>query len=48
MCPHYRQTLNKIYVSFNSAEYYFTKVIIEYPKSEWASDSKDKLKLLKK
>ena len=40
--------LNKIYDSFNSAEYYFTKVIIEYPKSEWASDSKDKIKLLKK
>jgi hypothetical protein len=40
--------LNKIYVSFNSAEYYFTKVIMEYPKSEWANDAKDKIKLLKK
>ncbi|MDR0301405.1 MAG: hypothetical protein LBI04_03725 [Treponema sp.] len=40
--------LNKIYVSFNSAEYYFTKVIEEYPKSEWANDAKDKIKLLKK
>jgi hypothetical protein len=40
--------LNKIFVSFNIAEYYFTKIIMEYPKSEWASDSKDKIKLLKK
>ncbi|MDR0473408.1 MAG: hypothetical protein LBH43_07040 [Treponema sp.] len=40
--------LNKIYVSFNSAEYYFTKVINEYPKSEWANDAKDKIILLKK
>jgi predicted Zn-dependent protease len=40
--------LNNIYVSFNSAEYYFTKVIMEYPKSEWANDAKDKIKLLKK
>jgi 3-dehydroquinate dehydratase len=40
--------LNKIYVSFNSAEYYFTKVITEYPKSEWVYDAKDKIKLLKK
>jgi hypothetical protein len=40
--------LNKIYVSFNSAEFYFTKVITEYPESEWANDAKDKIKLLKK
>jgi hypothetical protein len=40
--------LNKIFLSFNSAEYYFKKVIMEYPKSEWANDSKDKIKLLKK
>jgi hypothetical protein len=40
--------LNKIFLSFNSAEYYFRKVIMEYPKSEWANDSKDKIKLLKK
>ena len=40
--------LNKIYVSFNSAEYYFTKVIMEYPKSEWANDAKEKINLLKK
>jgi hypothetical protein len=42
------KVLNKIYVSFNSAEYYFTKVITEYPESEWANDAKDKIKLLKK
>jgi len=40
--------LNKIFISFNTAEYYFTKVIIEYPESEWAGDSKEKIKLLKK
>jgi hypothetical protein len=42
------KVLNKIYISFNSAEYYFAKVIMEYPKSEWANDAKDKIKLLKK
>jgi hypothetical protein len=40
--------LNKIFISFNIAEYYFTKVVIEYPKSEWTDDAKEKLKLLKK
>jgi hypothetical protein len=40
--------LNIIFLSFNTAEYYFKKVIMEYPKSEWADDSKEKLKLLKK
>jgi hypothetical protein len=40
--------LNEIYASFISAEYYFTKVILEYPKSEWANDAKDKIKLLKR
>jgi TolA-binding protein len=40
--------LNKIYVSFTSAEYFFTKVITDYPKSEWANDARDKIKLLKK
>ena len=40
--------LNKIFVSFRSAEYYFSKVIIEYPESEWANDSKEKIILLKK
>ena len=40
--------LNKIYASFKSAEYYFSKVLSEYPKSEWADDSKEKIILLKK
>jgi len=40
--------LNKIFISFNTAEYYFTKVITEYPESEWAEDAKEKIKLLKK
>jgi len=40
--------LNKIFISFNIAEYYFTKVLIEYPESEWTDDAKEKLKLLKK
>ena len=40
--------LNKIFISFNSAEYYFTKLAAEYPESEWAYDAKEKLKLLKK
>jgi outer membrane protein assembly factor BamD (BamD/ComL family) len=40
--------VNRILLSFNSAEYYFKKVIMEYPKSEWANDSKEKIKLLKK
>jgi predicted Zn-dependent protease len=40
--------LNKIFISFNTAEYYFTKVITEYPESEWTVDAKEKIKLLKK
>jgi hypothetical protein len=40
--------LNKIFISFNTAEYYFTKVITEYPESEWTDDAKEKIKLLKK
>jgi hypothetical protein len=40
--------LNTIFVSFRSAEYYFSKVINEYSNSEWANDSKDKINLLKK
>jgi hypothetical protein len=42
------KVLNKIFVSFSAAEYYFKKVIMEYPRSEWVNDSKDKIKLLKK
>ena len=40
--------LNKIFISFNAAEYYFTRVIMEYPESEWADDAKEKIKLLKR
>ncbi|MDR0320937.1 MAG: hypothetical protein LBI28_05490 [Treponema sp.] len=40
--------LNNIFISFNSASYYFEKVINEYPKSQWTDDAKNKLKLLKK
>jgi len=40
--------LNKIFFSFNIAEYYFDKVISDYPNSEWTSDSKVKIKYLKK
>jgi len=40
--------LNKIFISFNTAEYYFTKIITEYPESEWAGDAKEKINLLKK
>lgn len=40
--------LNKIFISFNAAEYYFGKVIMECPNSEWVNDSKEKIKLLKK
>jgi hypothetical protein len=40
--------INKIYLSFNLAEYYFNKVIEEYPGSQWKDDAKEKIKLLKK
>ena len=40
--------LNKIYLSFNLSEYYFNKIINEYPKSSYFQDSNDKLILLKK
>jgi hypothetical protein len=40
--------LNLIFTSFNSAEYFFTRVITEYPKSEWAEDAKEKINLLNK
>ena len=42
------KALNKIYISFKSAEYYFTKVIMDYPNSEWVNDAKEKINLLKK
>ncbi|MCL2265490.1 MAG: hypothetical protein FWC22_05550 [Treponema sp.] len=39
--------LNKIYLSFNISEYYFNKIIKEYPSSQYFQDSKDKIKLLR-
>ena len=40
--------LNNIYLSFNLSEYYFNKIIKEYPQSPWAEDSREKINLLKK
>ncbi|MCL2244640.1 MAG: hypothetical protein FWC03_09280 [Treponema sp.] len=40
--------LNKIYLSFNLAEYYFNKIVNEYSKSSYYEDSKEKIKLLKR
>jgi hypothetical protein len=40
--------LNNIFLSFNLSEYYFNKLIEEYPQSSWAEDAKEKIKLLKK
>jgi hypothetical protein len=40
--------INRIFISFTVAEYYFTKIITEYPESKWIDDAKEKLKLLKK
>ena len=42
------KTLNRIYISFNSAEYYFTRVIEEFPNSPWANDAREKITLLGK
>ena len=42
------EILNKIFISFNIAEYYFNKVIKDYPNSEWTEDAKEKIKYLKK
>ncbi|MDR0447920.1 MAG: hypothetical protein LBH07_04555 [Treponema sp.] len=42
------KVLNLIFVSFNSAVYYFKRVLTEYPKSEWADDAKEKINLLNK
>jgi len=39
--------LNNIYLSFNLSEYYFNKVIEEYPDSPYSEDCKSKIKLLK-
>lgn len=40
--------LNNIFLSFNAAEYYFNKLITDYPGSAWAEDAKNKITLLKK
>ena len=40
--------LNNIYLSFNLSEYYFNKIINDYPQSSFVEDSKDKIKLLNK
>ena len=40
--------LNKIYLSFDLSEYYFNKIITEYPQSVYYEDAKAKIKLLKK
>lgn len=40
--------LNHILKSFDLAEYYFRKVIEEYPQSPWFGDAFDKIRLLKK
>jgi hypothetical protein len=40
--------LHNIFLSFNLSEYYFRKVIEEYPRSRWFEDATDKIKLLKK
>lgn len=42
------EVLNSIFVSFSAAEYYFKKVVHEYPASPWAADARDKIALLKK
>jgi len=41
------ETLNRIFIFFNCSEYYFSKVVAEYPKSEWKIDAVEKIKLLK-
>jgi len=40
--------LKKIFLSFNLSEFYFSKIIEEYPESSYFEDAKAKLKLLKK
>jgi hypothetical protein len=40
--------LNNIFLSFELSEYYFNKLIEEYPESLWYNDATDKIKLLKK
>ncbi|MCL2834156.1 MAG: hypothetical protein FWD78_13380 [Treponema sp.] len=40
--------LNNIYMSFNLSQYYFKKVIDDYPDSPYAHDAGQKIRLLKK
>ena len=40
--------LNKIFISFKISEYYFCKIIDDFPRSPYAQDSIEKVKLLKK
>jgi len=40
--------LNKIYLSFNLSEYFFNKIVEEYPASSYFDDAKAKILLLKK
>jgi hypothetical protein len=40
--------LDNIFLSFNLSEYYFRKVVEEYPQSNWLEDAKEKIKLLNK
>ena len=40
--------LDNIYLSFNTAKYYFKKITDEYPGSAYFEDSKAKIKLLEK
>jgi len=40
--------LNKIYLSFNLSEYFFNKIIKEYPQSPYYEDAKAKIILLRK
>ena len=42
------EKLNEIFISFNSALYFFGMVLSDYPGSPWADDAKDKLVLLNK
>ena len=43
-----KSVLNKIFLSFNLSQFYFRKIIDEYPASSYFEDSKLKIKLLEK
>ena len=40
--------LNQIYISFRISEYWFRRLVGEYPDSEWAADGRDKILFLNK